>query len=87
VAHEDPDHLVALLEQEPGGHAAIDAAGHGKNHAGHANQGIPITKDAQCVAEFAPPRKSIRTLKVYPHVSLSESPAMTAGGGLILRTG
>ena len=29
MAHEQPDHLVTGLAEQPGGHAAIDSAGHG----------------------------------------------------------
>ena len=29
MAHEQPDHVVTGLAEQPGGHAAIDPAGHG----------------------------------------------------------
>ena len=35
VAHEQADHVVAGLAEQPGRHAAIDASGHGKDYAGH----------------------------------------------------
>ena len=35
VAHEHADDLVALLAQQPGGHAAIDAPRHGQNNTRH----------------------------------------------------
>ena len=29
MAHEQPDHFVTGLAEQPGGHAAIDSTGHG----------------------------------------------------------
>ena len=35
MPHEQSDHVMAGLAEQPGRHAAIDASGHGKDNAGH----------------------------------------------------